>query len=150
MTDQVCVIEVVGSSTDGVDAATGNTVNRASETVRDVDRLEVVAVQGHIVAGALDNRPLPVKNGFWIQAAIRSGSPGSDDRRRRKYLRRYCFQHAYSVRRSSRPSARLPVRGMKGVASLIMASTVFFGGPLIMAPHAWGASHRQNWCICMT
>jgi flavin-binding protein dodecin len=138
MTDQVRVIEVVGLSTDGVDAAIGNTINRASETVRDVDRLEVVATQGHTVAGALDNRQLPVKNGFWIQAAIRSGLPRSDDRRRRKYLRQYCFQHAYSVRQSSQPSTRLSVRGMKGVASLIMALTVSFGGLLIMAPHARG------------
>jgi flavin-binding protein dodecin len=138
MTDQVDVIEVVGLSTNGVGAAFGNTVDRASETARGVDRLEVVAMQGDIVAGALDNRQLPVKNGFWIQAAIRCRLPRSDDLRRRNYLRQYCFQHAYSVRQSSRPSPRLPGRRMKGVASLIMALTVFFGGPLIMAPLAWG------------
>ena len=42
------VIEIVGSSPDGVDAAIRNAVSRAAETMRGLDWFEVQSVRGHL------------------------------------------------------------------------------------------------------
>ena len=48
------VIEVVGTSTDGVDSALRNGVKRAGETMRHLDWFEVVEIRGHITDGEPD------------------------------------------------------------------------------------------------
>ncbi|MFZ3270018.1 MAG: dodecin, partial [Mycobacterium sp.] len=45
------VIEVVGTSLDGVDAAIKNGVSRASETIRQIEWFEVQSVRGRIEDG---------------------------------------------------------------------------------------------------
>ncbi|MBF6517157.1 dodecin [Nocardia cyriacigeorgica] len=60
------VIEVVGSSPDGVDAAIANAVARAGETVRNLEWFEMVSVRGHIVDGAIAHTQVTVKIGFRI------------------------------------------------------------------------------------
>ncbi|MBF6434867.1 dodecin [Nocardia cyriacigeorgica] len=67
MSDHVYrVIEVVGSSPDGVDAAIANAVTRAGETVRNLEWFEMVSVRGHIVDGAIAHTQVTVKIGFRI------------------------------------------------------------------------------------
>ncbi|BDT86929.1 hypothetical protein FMUAM8_26930 [Nocardia cyriacigeorgica] len=67
MSDHVYrVIEVVGSSPDGVDAAIANAVARAGETVRNLEWFEMVSVRGHIVDGAIAHTQVTVKIGFRI------------------------------------------------------------------------------------
>jgi len=67
MSDHVYrVIEVVGSSPDGVDAAIANAVARAGETVRNLEWFEMVSVRGHIVDGAIAHTQVTVKIRFRI------------------------------------------------------------------------------------
>ncbi|WP_369023507.1 dodecin [Nocardia cyriacigeorgica] len=67
MSDHVYrVIEVVGSSPDGVDAAIANAVARAGETVRNLEWFEMVSVRGHIVDGTIAHTQVTVKIGFRI------------------------------------------------------------------------------------
>ncbi|MFE3445771.1 dodecin [Nocardia sp. NPDC059180] len=70
MSDHVYrVIEVVGSSPDGVDPAIANAVARAGETVRNLEWFEMVNVRGHIVDGAIAHTQVTVKIGFRIDPA---------------------------------------------------------------------------------
>jgi flavin-binding protein dodecin len=63
------VIEVVGSSPDGVDAAIRNAVARASQTVRELDWFEVQHVRGHLDEGAVKHFQVTLKVGFRLESA---------------------------------------------------------------------------------
>lgn len=63
------VIEVVGTSTGGFDAAIANAVARASETVRNLEWFEVVSTRGHIEEGAVAHTQVTLKIGFRMDAA---------------------------------------------------------------------------------
>ncbi len=63
------VIEVVGSSPDGVDAAIRNAVARASETVRELDGFEVQQIRGHLHDGAVKHFQVTIKVGFRLESA---------------------------------------------------------------------------------
>lgn len=68
MTDNTYrVIEVVGTSQAGADAAIANAVHRASETVEHLDWFEVVQVRGNIVDGAIDHYQAQLKLGFRLK-----------------------------------------------------------------------------------
>jgi len=68
MTDNTYrVIEVVGTSQAGADAAIANAVHRASETVEHLDWFEVVQVRGNIVDGAIDHYQAHLKLGFRLK-----------------------------------------------------------------------------------
>ncbi|WP_137723107.1 dodecin [Prescottella subtropica] len=58
------VIKVVGSSTDGVDAAIANAISRASDTMRNLDWFEVVETRGHIENGAVAHTQVTLEVGF--------------------------------------------------------------------------------------
>ena len=74
VTDHVYrVIEVVGSSSQGADAAITNAVARAAETVRNLEWFEVVDTRGHIVDGAVAHTQVTLKIGFRIEP----GEPAS-------------------------------------------------------------------------
>ncbi|TSE00291.1 hypothetical protein FOS14_07635 [Skermania sp. ID1734] len=62
------VIEVVGSSSEGTDAAIANAVARAAETVRSLEWFEVVETRGHIVEGRVAHTQVTLKIGFRIEA----------------------------------------------------------------------------------
>ncbi|GAA4391363.1 dodecin family protein [Tsukamurella soli] len=62
------VIEVVGSSPDGTDAAIANAVARASQTVRNLEWFEVVETRGHIEDGAIAHTQVTVKIGFRMES----------------------------------------------------------------------------------
>ena len=58
------VSEVVGSSTDGVDAAIRNAIERASKTVQNLGWFEVTEIRGHIEDGGVDHFQVTLKLGF--------------------------------------------------------------------------------------
>jgi flavin-binding protein dodecin len=62
------VIEVVGTSPAGVDAAIANAVARAAQTVRALEWFEVTDTRGHIVDGQIAHTQVTVKIGFRMEA----------------------------------------------------------------------------------
>ncbi|MER5865714.1 dodecin [Kitasatospora sp. NPDC002040] len=58
------VTEIVGSSTEGVDAAIRNGVGRASRTLRNLDWFEVTQIRGHIADGGVAHFQVGLKLGF--------------------------------------------------------------------------------------
>ncbi|MFD3331854.1 dodecin [Streptomyces sp. NPDC058700] len=58
------VTEIVGTSTEGVDEAIRNGINRASRTLRGLDWFEVTQVRGHIVDGSIEHYQVGLKVGF--------------------------------------------------------------------------------------
>lgn len=70
MSDHVYrVIEVVGSSPDGVDAAIRNAVARASQTVRELEWFEVQETRGHLGDGEVKHFQVTLKVGFRLESA---------------------------------------------------------------------------------
>jgi len=61
------VIEVVGSSPDGVDAAIRNAIGRAAETTRHLDWFEVTEVRGFIAEGEVAHVQVGLKLGFRLE-----------------------------------------------------------------------------------
>ncbi|MCW2593984.1 MAG: dodecin family protein [Mycobacterium sp.] len=62
------VIEVVGTSPEGVDAAIRNGVSRAAETTRGLDWFEVRSVRGEIEEGQVAYFQVTMKLGFRLDA----------------------------------------------------------------------------------
>ncbi|WES63337.1 dodecin family protein [Microbacter sp. GSS18] len=70
MSDHVYrVVEVVGSSPDGIDAAIRNAVARASQTLHGLDWFEMTSVRGQIDDGAIQHFQVTVKVGFRLDDA---------------------------------------------------------------------------------
>ncbi|WP_371517559.1 dodecin [Kitasatospora sp. NBC_01300] len=68
MTDHVYrVTEIVGSSTESVDAAIRNGVERASRTLRNLDWFEVTQVRGHLDGGGVKHYQVGLKLGFRLE-----------------------------------------------------------------------------------
>jgi flavin-binding protein dodecin len=61
------VIEIVGTSPDGVDAAIRSGLARAAETMRGLDWFEVESVRGHLVDGAIAHFQVTMKVGFRLE-----------------------------------------------------------------------------------
>jgi len=61
------VIDVVGTSKEGVDHAIRNAVARASKTVRHLDWFEVSDIRGYIENDAISYFQVAVKLGFRIE-----------------------------------------------------------------------------------
>ena len=65
MSDNVYrVTEIVGTSTEGVDAAIRKAISRASSTLRELDWFEVTETRGHIENGAVAHFQVTLKVGF--------------------------------------------------------------------------------------
>jgi dodecin len=62
------VIEVVGTSPDGIDIAIRNGVSRAAETTRGLDWFEVQSVRGEIEEGQVAYFQVTMKLGFRLDA----------------------------------------------------------------------------------
>ena len=58
------VVEVVGSSSDGIDAAIRNAVARAASTTRNLDWFEVSQIRGHLADGEIAHVQVGLKIGF--------------------------------------------------------------------------------------
>ncbi|SEG29735.1 hypothetical protein SAMN05216223_104241 [Actinacidiphila yanglinensis] len=63
------VTEIVGTSTEGVDAAVRNGITRASRTLRGLDWFEITQVRGHIVDGEIEHYQVGLKVGFRLEEA---------------------------------------------------------------------------------
>jgi flavin-binding protein dodecin len=63
------VIEVVGSSHEGVDDAIRSAVKRAAQTTRNLDWFEVTQIRGHLVEGGIGHVQVCLKIGFRLEDA---------------------------------------------------------------------------------
>ncbi|MDX3239407.1 dodecin family protein [Streptomyces sp. ME03-5709C] len=70
MTDHTYrVTEIVGSSSEGLDAAICNGLSRASETLRNLDWFEVTQIRGHLEDGQVGHYQVGLKVGFRIEGS---------------------------------------------------------------------------------
>lgn len=60
-------IELTGSSSEGIQEAIENAVNKASETVKNMRWFEVVETRGHIEHGKVSHWQVTIKIGFTIE-----------------------------------------------------------------------------------
>ena len=68
MSDNVySVTEIVGTSSDSIDAAIRNGVSRASRTLRNLDWFEVAEIRGHISDGEVGHFQVRLKVGFRLE-----------------------------------------------------------------------------------
>lgn len=58
------VTEIVGTSSEGIDAAIRSALDRASKTLRNVDWFEVVSTRGHVEDGKIHHFQVALKVGF--------------------------------------------------------------------------------------
>lgn len=69
MSDHVYkIIEIVGSSTTGIEDAVQRAIARASETLEDLRWFEVVNTRGHIENGKVAHYQVTVRIGFTLRA----------------------------------------------------------------------------------
>jgi dodecin len=61
------VIEIVGTSPEGIDTAIRNGISRAAQTTRNLDWFEVASVRGEIKDGAVAHFQVALKVGFRIE-----------------------------------------------------------------------------------
>jgi flavin-binding protein dodecin len=61
------VIEVVGTSPDGVDAAILSGLARAAQTMRGLDWFEVLSIRGDLADGAVAHFQVTMKVGFRLE-----------------------------------------------------------------------------------
>jgi flavin-binding protein dodecin len=60
------VVDLVGTSPDGIDQAIRNAIDRASKTLRGLDWFEVTETRGHIENGKISHFQVSLKVGFQI------------------------------------------------------------------------------------
>jgi dodecin len=60
------LIEVVGSSPDGVDQAIRNAIEDAAKTLRNIHWFQVVETRGHVENGKIQHFQVTVKIGFTL------------------------------------------------------------------------------------
>ena len=61
------LVEIVGTSPDGTDAAIRSALAKASETIKNMDWYEVVEMRGHIVNGQIAHYQVTLKVGFRVE-----------------------------------------------------------------------------------
>ena len=61
------IVEIVGTSPDGIDAAIRNGVARAGQTLRGVDWFKVQSVRGELEDGAVAHFQVTLKVGFRLE-----------------------------------------------------------------------------------
>jgi dodecin len=61
------VTEIVGSSSESVEAAIRNAISRASNTLRHLDWFEVKEVRGHLENGEIAHYQVGLKVGFRLE-----------------------------------------------------------------------------------
>lgn len=61
------LVEIVGSSPQGVDTAIRNAVERASKTLKNLDWFEVSEIRGHITDGKVAHYQVKLKVGFRLE-----------------------------------------------------------------------------------
>ena len=67
MSDRVYkLVEVVGTSHEGTDAAIRNAIETAARTIRHIDWFEVVETRGHVVDGKVAHWQVTINVGFTL------------------------------------------------------------------------------------
>jgi flavin-binding protein dodecin len=61
------IAEIVGTSPNGVDEAIRNAVNRANQTLRNIDWFELTEVRGHLADGRVADWQVTGKSGFRLE-----------------------------------------------------------------------------------
>jgi flavin-binding protein dodecin len=61
------VTEIVGTSTESIDAAIKTGLARAAETLRHLDWFEVTQIRGHLNGSAIDHIQVGLKVGFRLE-----------------------------------------------------------------------------------
>ena len=61
------ISEIVGTSTDGVDAAIRNGISDAAKTLRNLDWFEVKEIRGHLDNGQVADWQVTLKLGFRLE-----------------------------------------------------------------------------------
>ena len=61
------VTEIVGSSSEGIDAAIRNGIGRAAKTLHNLDWFEVTQVRGHLDDGQIQHFQVGLKVGFRLE-----------------------------------------------------------------------------------
>ena len=61
------VVEVVGSSKESIADAARNAVEKAGQTLRNIEWFEVENVRGHVVEGKVDHFQVTTKIGFRLE-----------------------------------------------------------------------------------
>lgn len=62
------LVELVGSSPDGVDAAIRNAIEQASLTLRHLDWFETTEIRGHVAGGKIAHYQVKLKVGFRLES----------------------------------------------------------------------------------
>jgi len=61
------ITEIVGTSPEGIEQAIANGMERASQTLRNLDWFEVTEVRGHLVDGKVGHYQVTMKVGFRLE-----------------------------------------------------------------------------------
>ena len=61
------VVELVGSSTSGIEDAVENAISRASQSLREIGWFEVVSTRGHVEDGKVAHYQVTLKVGFKLE-----------------------------------------------------------------------------------
>lgn len=68
MSDRVYkLVELVGTSSTGVDDAIRNAIETAAATIRHIDWFEVIETRGHVVNGKVAHFQVTLKAGFRLE-----------------------------------------------------------------------------------
>jgi dodecin len=68
MTDSVYKsVEITGTSTEGVTEAINRAIEKASETLRNLDWFEVLTIRGHLDEGRVQHYQVTLKVGFRLE-----------------------------------------------------------------------------------
>jgi flavin-binding protein dodecin len=68
MSDRVYkLVELVGTSSTGVDDAIRNAIETAAATIRHIDWFEVIETRGHVVDGKVAHFQVTLKAGFRLE-----------------------------------------------------------------------------------
>lgn len=69
MSDRVYkLVEIVGTSNEGSDAAIRNAIETAAKSIRHIDWFEVVETRGHVVDGKVAHFQVTLKIGFRLES----------------------------------------------------------------------------------
>ena len=69
MSDRVYkVVEVVGTSSAGIDDAIRNAIETAAKTIRHIDWFEVIETRGHVADGKVAHFQVALKIGFRLES----------------------------------------------------------------------------------
>jgi flavin-binding protein dodecin len=61
------IVEIAGTSTESIAQAVRSGVKRASQTLRNVDWVEVTGIRGHVVDGDIEHFQVEMKVGFRLE-----------------------------------------------------------------------------------